>query len=63
MFVESWIVIACGVLLLSPVFNNVFIIPYISIIDNVSDSIISHLAIALVPIIVVTTIELFQGHD
>jgi hypothetical protein len=63
MFVESWIIIICGVLLLSPVFNSVFVIPIISLIESIPQLLIGHLAFALVPIIIVCLIELIQGHD
>lgn len=61
MFIESWIIISCGLLLLSPVFNSMFIIPYISVVSNISNEIISHFAVALIPIILVSIIELFKG--
>lgn len=63
MFVESWIIIICGILLLSPVFNSAFSFPIISLIENVPENVIGHLAFALVPIIIVCLIELIQGHD
>jgi hypothetical protein len=56
-FVEALIIIACGVILLSPEFNTLFSIPFISAIQHVPDELISHLAIALVPIIIVYAID------
>ena len=50
--IEAIVVIACGVLLLSPEFNTIFQIPFIAFIAHVPDEVISHLAFGLVPIII-----------
>ncbi|MBN1792544.1 hypothetical protein JW826_02570 [Candidatus Woesearchaeota archaeon] len=59
-FIESIIVIACGILLLSPAFNTFLEIPIISLIEEVPDVIIGHLAFGLVPIIILYIINMFR---
>ena len=58
--VEALVVIACGVILLSPEFNTIFPIPYLSLMKDIPDDVISHLAIALVPIIIVYFIDMVR---
>jgi Ca2+/Na+ antiporter len=58
--VEALVVIACGVILLSPQFNVVFHIPFLSFMEHVPHDVISHLAIALVPIIIVYFFDMFK---
>ena len=58
-FIEALIVIAAGVVLLSPEFNTMLTIPLISSIPEVHHEIISHLAIALVPIILLYLWDIF----
>lgn len=60
-FVESVIVIACGVILLSPEFNTIFNIPFLSFMGHIHHEILSHLAIALVPIIIIYAIDIVRG--
>lgn len=58
--IEALIVIACGVILLSPVFNTIFPVPFLSLMKDIPDDIISHLAIGLVPIIIVYFIDMVR---
>lgn len=51
--VESFVVMACGFVLLSPEFNTYLHIPVLDWIEHVPSDIISHLAVALLPIIIV----------
>ncbi len=59
--IESVIVICCGIILLSPAFNTIFEIPYISFIEHIPHDVISHLAFGLVPIILIYLIDAFRA--
>lgn len=52
-FIDAGIVMACGVVLLSPEFNSFFSIPIVSLIEHIPTDVISHLAIGLVPLILI----------
>ena len=58
--IEAFVVIACGIILLSPEFNTIFEIPVISVIKYIPDDVISHLAFGLVPIIIIYLIDMFR---
>jgi len=58
-FIEALIVIVAGVILLSPEFNTMLTIPLISQIPELHHEIVSHLAIALVPIIILYLWDIF----
>lgn len=58
--IEAIIVIACGVILLSPEFNTIFYIPFLSFMENLPDWLVSHLAVALLPIIAIYFIDIFR---
>jgi uncharacterized membrane protein HdeD (DUF308 family) len=51
--IEGMIVIAAGFLLLSPEFNTLLNIPFLGFMHNANHEFISHMAIALVPIVIV----------
>ncbi|MBU0615359.1 MAG: hypothetical protein KJ601_04665 [Nanoarchaeota archaeon] len=51
--VEGMIVVAAGLLLLSPEFNTVVQFSFLTFFSHLEDEFISHLAVALVPIVVV----------
>ena len=57
--IEACIVVACGIILLSPEFNTVINIPIISSIKDINDEVISHLAWGLLPIVILYFVELF----
>ncbi len=59
--IEGLVVVGCGVILLSPAFNTVFSIPLLSFMTHIPDDIISHMAIALVPIILIYLIDMFKA--
>lgn len=58
--IETVIVFASGVILLSPVFNTVIFISVISFMDHIHPEIISHLAFGLLPILLLYLIDMFR---
>lgn len=58
--IEGLVVIGCGVILLSPQFNTIFDIPFLAFMEHIPHDVISHMAIALVPIIIVYLIDMFR---
>ena len=58
--IETVIVLACGLILLSPAFNTAFKVPYLDFLGHVPHEVISHLAWGLVPIILVYFVDLFR---
>ena len=58
--IEGVVVVGCGIILLSPVFNSVFTIPFLSFMSHIPHDVISHMAIALVPIILIYLIDMFR---
>lgn len=56
--IDGGIVLACGAVLLSPEFNTFLSIPFISFIQNIPSDVISHLAIGLLPLILVYLVRL-----
>ena len=58
--IESIIVIACGVILLSPEFNTIFHIPLLTFMEHIPDDVISHLAFGLVPIMLLYLIDMIR---
>ena len=58
--IEAIIVIMAGVILLSPEFNIIFDIPFLSFMETLPEWFVSHLAVALLPIIVLYFIDIFR---
>ncbi len=56
--VEAVIIIACGLILLSPEFNTIFHVPFLSFMEALPEWLVSHLAVGLLPIIVVYSIDI-----
>ena len=57
---EGIIIIGCGLILLSPVFNTIFYIEYLAFFERIPEEFISHLGMGLVPIILVYLVDMFR---
>jgi len=58
--VEAVIIIVCGLILLSPEFNTIFYVPFLSFMEALPEWFVSHLAVGLLPIIIVYSIDIFR---
>jgi len=56
---ESIVLMLCGVLLISPIFNSFFVLPFLSGLKVIPEEIISHLAFALLPLIFLNIVWIF----
>ncbi|MBT5021590.1 hypothetical protein HOK51_11135 [Candidatus Woesearchaeota archaeon] len=59
--VESVVVVACAAILISPAFNTLFYINFLKVFEKVNKDMLSHLALGLVPIIIVSIFDIFRG--
>ena len=60
-FIESFTVLICGILLISPKFNIIYDVPFLEFIGNIPDGIISHFALALIPTALLYLIDMFRA--
>ncbi|MBT7903415.1 hypothetical protein HN587_06145 [Candidatus Woesearchaeota archaeon] len=58
--IEAIVVVACAALLLSPAFNDLFVIDFLNFFILVDKEVVSHLAVGLLPIIVVSIVDIFR---
>ena len=58
--VEAVVIILCGLILLSPQFNTIFHIPWLAFMENLPEWLVSHLAVGLMPIIIIYFIDIVR---
>ena len=59
--IESIVVALCAAVLLSPAFNTVVRIDILTIFENINKDVVSHLALGLLPIIIVSIVDIFKA--
>ena len=59
--IEAVVVLVCAAVLLSPAFNTIIYVKFLSVFENVNKDIVSHLALGLLPIIIVSIVDIFKN--